>query len=165
MTPDERKVRRERQRLHNTEPRRKEALKLSNKKFREVQKHTLNKESIAMENPMYDPEVVWPTTNASISPRNWVILESSATHLRIPQADEDMNEDRSDDILPSHMTHRCTISSGQRHALLTHRNTLFGRRISGNTRSATNDCECMVEDHVDDNTPLSQSVVINNGKH
>ena len=58
MTPDERKVRHGRQRLHNTEPRRKEALKLSNKKFREVQKHTLNKESITMENPMFDPEVV-----------------------------------------------------------------------------------------------------------
>jgi hypothetical protein len=161
MTTDERKVRHERQRLHNSEPRSKEALKLSNKKFREVQKHMLNKESIAMENTMYILEIAWPTTNASISPSNWVIPESSATHLRIPQADEDMNEDGS----PSHMTHRCTISFGQRHALLTRRNTLFGCRIGGNTRSATNDCECLVEDHVDDNMPLSQSVVINSGKH
>jgi hypothetical protein len=134
---------------------------LSNKKFREVQKHMLNKESIAMENTMYVLEIAWPTTNASISPSNWVIPESSATHLRIPQADEDMNEDGS----PSHMTHRCTISFGQRHALLTRRNTLFGCRIGGNTRSATNDCECLVEDHVDDNMSLSQSVVINSGKH
>ena len=46
-----------RQRLCNSEPKRKEALKISDKKFKEKQKHTLHSESIAIENPLYIPEV------------------------------------------------------------------------------------------------------------
>jgi hypothetical protein len=65
MTPQQRQARRERQRLHNTEPKRKEVLKLSKKKFREMRKHTLHPESIAMENPLFIPELVWPTAGTS----------------------------------------------------------------------------------------------------
>ena len=38
MTPEQREARCERQRLHNREPKHKEALKLSKKKFKEVRK-------------------------------------------------------------------------------------------------------------------------------
>ena len=50
MTPDQRQARSERQRLHNSEPKRKEALKIADNKFREMRKHMLHPESIAMEN-------------------------------------------------------------------------------------------------------------------
>jgi len=56
MTPDQRQARSERQRLHNSEPKRKEALKIADNKFREMRKHTLHPESITMENPLYIPK-------------------------------------------------------------------------------------------------------------
>ena len=56
MTPDQRQARSERQRLHNSEPKRKEALKIADNKFREMRKLTLHPESITMENPLYIPK-------------------------------------------------------------------------------------------------------------
>jgi hypothetical protein len=58
------------------------------------------------------------------------------------------------------MTHRQNVPSGQRHALLAHRNTVFERRIGRNTVVSINDCE----DQADESTPLPQSTVTNNGK-
>jgi hypothetical protein len=60
MTPEERESRRMRQRLYNTFPKRKQAMKMTKKRIKEAQKHTLHKDSIAMENPMYIPEFVRP---------------------------------------------------------------------------------------------------------
>ena len=66
---------------------------------KEVQKHTLNPESIATENPMYIPEVVWPTTKAArhhgstVNHSDWGIPESSASPLYIPSDLEDKDED------------------------------------------------------------------------
>jgi hypothetical protein len=60
---------------------RRHILKLSKKKFKELRKHTLHLESIAMENPLYIPEVVWPTVGASrahgttTKSSDWVIPE------------------------------------------------------------------------------------------
>ena len=104
MTPDQRQARRERQRLHNTEPRRKEALKLSDKKIKETRLHTLHPKSIAMEKLLYILEVVWPTMSASgahasmTNSSDWVIPEFSVTPLHIPLPDEEVREDGSDDI-------------------------------------------------------------------
>ena len=104
---------------------------------REVQKHTLNSESIAMENPLFNPKMVWPTANSfgphgpTVSPSDWVISKSTATPICFPQATEESNDDDDGccDILPGHMTHRQNVPSEQRHALLAHRNTVFERRI------------------------------------
>jgi hypothetical protein len=90
-------------------------LKIYDKKFKEMWKHTLHPESIAMENPLYIPKVVWPTVGASgahgstMSPSDWVILEPSSkpSHIFIPN--EEVGDDGSDDILP---THRAHVSSG-----------------------------------------------------
>lgn len=142
MTPEQREARRERQRLYNSKPKRKKALIISNKKIKEMRKHTLHTESIAMENPLYIPE-----------------SSSKPSHISIPN--EEVGDDGSDDILP---THRAHVSSGQRHALLTRRNTMFERRIGSNTKASNNDGDYMVEDRVDVNTPLPQSLVTNNGK-
>ena len=110
MTPKQREARRERQRLHNVEPKRKEALKLSKKKFKEVRKHTLHLESIAMENPLYIPEVVWPTTGAygnhgtTTKSSDWVIPEFSATPLYIPPPYEEDDDEGCDELLSGYMT-------------------------------------------------------------
>ena len=52
MTPEQREQRRKRQRLYNQAPSRKEAMKVTTNHSREVRRHTLNSESIAMKNPL-----------------------------------------------------------------------------------------------------------------
>jgi hypothetical protein len=168
MTPEQREQRRRRQRLYNKTPSRKEAMKVTTNRSREVKKHTLNNESIAMENPLFNPKMVWPTANSSgphgptVSPSDWVIPESIAIPIRFPQAAEETygDEDECGDILPGHTTHRQNVPCGQRHVLLAHRNTMFEHRIGRNTGVSNNDGE----EHVDENTPLPQSTVTNNGK-
>jgi hypothetical protein len=161
MTPEQREERKKRQRLYNQAPSRKEAMKVTTNRSREVWRHTLNSESIAMENPLFNPMMEWPTTNSSgptngptISPSDWAISESITTPICFPQVTEETNEDDDDDgcgdISSSHMTNRQNVPSRQRHALITRRNTVFKRRISRNMGVSNNDGE----DHADESTPL-----------
>jgi len=124
MTPEQREARREYQRLYNSTPNRKKALKKSIKKYKEMQKQTLHPQSIAMENPLY-------------------ILESSSTPSHISIPNEEIGDDGLNDILS---THRAHVPCGQRHALLTCRNTKFERRIGANTKASNNDGDYMIED-------------------
>ena len=120
-----------------------------------------------MENPLFTPELVWPIAGASgahgttTKSSNWVISESSATPLYIPSPNE-VNDEGCDELLPCHMTHRSHVPSRQRHALLMRRNTMFERRIGSNTRASNKEGDCMAENRVGANTPLTQSVVTNN---
>jgi hypothetical protein len=170
MTPEQRQARRERQRLYNSETKRKEALKLSKKKFKEMRKHILHPESIAMENPLFTPELVWPTAGASeahgstVKSSDWVIPESNTTPLDIPPPREEVEDEGCDELLPSHMTHRSHVPSGQRQALLTRRNTMFECCIGSNTRTSHKDGDCIAKDRLDVSTPLPRSAVTNNGK-
>jgi hypothetical protein len=90
MAPEQREQRRRRQRLYNKTLSHKEAMKVTTNRSREVKKHTLNSESIAMENPLFNPKMVWPTANSSgpqgptVSLDDWVIPESTATPIRFP---------------------------------------------------------------------------------
>ena len=61
-------------------------------------------------------------------------------------------------MTPGHMTHRQNVPSGQRHALLACRNTVFEHCIVRNTGLANNDDECITRDHADENTPLPHLV-------
>ena len=79
--------------------RRQETIVAGQRRKKEVRKHTLHHESIAMENPLYVPKVVWPTAEPSgshgstVNPNDWVIPESSTTSLYIPSSLEETNED------------------------------------------------------------------------
>jgi len=90
MMPAQREQRKNQQRLYNQTPSRKEVMKVTRNRFREVQRHTLNSESIAMESPLFNPTMQWPTTNSpgpqgpTISPSDWSIPESSATPIYFP---------------------------------------------------------------------------------
>jgi len=168
-TPEQLDQRRKRQRLYNQAPSRKETMKVAKERSREVLRHTLNSESIAMKNPLFNPTMEWPTANSSgpahgpmVSPHDWVIPESRATPICFPQATEETYDDEDDygDIPSGQTTHRQNVPSGQRHVLLAHRNTMFERRIGRNIGISNNDGE----DHEDENTPLPQSTMTNNGK-
>jgi len=169
MMPAQREQRKNQQRLYNQTPSRKEAMKVTRNRFREVRRHTLNSESIAMESPHFNPTMQWPTTNSSgpqgptVSPSDWSILESSATPIYFPsQTTEETNdnEDECSDIPSGDTTHKQNVPYGQRHVLLAHRNTMFAHRIGRNTGVSNNDGE----DYADENMPLPESTVINNGK-
>ena len=76
-----------------------------------------------MENPLFVPELVWPTVGASgtqgsmVKSSDWVILESSATPLYIPPPHEEADDEGCDELLSSHMTKISHVPSGQRHVL------------------------------------------------
>ena len=122
-----------------------------------------------MENLLFVPELVWPTVGASrahvsmVKSSDWVILESSATPLYIPPPHEEVDDEGCDELLSGHMTQRSHVPSGQRHELLTRRNTMFESRIGSNTRTSNKDGDCMAEDRVGANTPLPQSIMTNKG--
>jgi hypothetical protein len=168
MTLAQREQRRKQQRHYNQAPSRKEAMKGTTNRSREVRRHTLNSESIAMENLLFNPTMEWPTTNSSVphsptvSPSDWLFqnplqhLFSSHKLLRRPMTKMKMDAV----IFRLVIWHRQNVPSGQRHALLAHRNTVFERRIGRNTGVSINDGE----DHVDESTSLPQSTVTNNGK-
>jgi hypothetical protein len=105
MTPEERDSKREQQRLNYRGPRRKEAIITGKRRRKKLQKHNLNSESIAMENPLHILEVVWPTADATgphgsmVNPSGWVIPEYSATTRHISPANEGADEDECGDIL------------------------------------------------------------------
>ena len=122
-----------------------------------------------MVNPLFTPELVWPTTGASgahgttTKSSDWVIPESNATPLYIPPPHDEADDEGCDELLSDHMTQRSYVPSGQRHALLMRHNMMFERRIGSNTRASNKDGDCMAEDRVGANTPLPQSVMTNNG--
>ena len=171
LTLEEKTARLERQQEKSKTPARKESLRNAQRRHRDVQRCTLHPESIAMVNPLFTPELVWPTAGASgahgttTKSSDWVISESSATPLYIPSPNEEVNDEGCDELLPCHMTHRSHVPSGQRHALLTRRNTMFESRIGSNTRTSNKDGDCMAKDQVVVNTPLPQSTMTNNGKY
>jgi hypothetical protein len=81
MTPVERESRHVCLRLYNKTPRWKDANKECSRKRRALRANTLNQESIAMEDPVYTPEVVRPTTygieqyGSLVTTCDWVIPE------------------------------------------------------------------------------------------
>ena len=122
-----------------------------------------------MENPLYIPEPVCPTVGESgangytAKSNDQFIPESRATPLYIPPPHEEADDEGCDELLSGHMTKRSHVPSGQRHALFTRHNTMFERRIGSNTRASNKDGDYMAEDRVGANTPLTQSVMTNNG--
>ena len=65
LTLEEKTARLERQQEKSKTPTRKESLRNAQRRHRDVQKRTLHPESIAMVNPLFTPELVWPTAGAS----------------------------------------------------------------------------------------------------
>ena len=124
LTLEEKTARLERQREKSKTPAQKESLRNTQRQHRDVQKHTLHPESIAMENPLFTPDLVWPTTGASgahgttTKSSDWVISESSATPLYIPPSNEEVNDEGCDELLTCHMTHRSHVPSGQKTCII-----------------------------------------------
>ncbi|PWZ32213.1 60S ribosomal protein L2, mitochondrial [Zea mays] len=146
MTPVERESRRVRLRLYNKTPRRKDANKECSRKRRALQGDTLNQESIAMEDPVYTPEVVCPTTygiepyGSSVTTCDWVIPEFTVTpFLTTSTQTKDVG---SLDMSTEPLRRRHHVLSGTRPATLGRRNQQFEDDIGRNVAIVTEDTIC-----------------------
>ncbi|PWZ39015.1 Beta-adaptin-like protein C [Zea mays] len=151
MTPVERESRRVRLRLYNKTPRRKDANKEGSRKRRALQGDTLNQESIAMEDPLYTPEVVRPTTygiepyGSSVTTCDWVIPEFVMTSF-LPTSTQ-TKDVGSLDMSTEPLRHRHHVLSETRPATLGHRNQQFEDDIARNVATVTEDiCDAMEEE-------------------
>jgi hypothetical protein len=115
LTPAERELRRERLRLYNNTPKRKESKIEYIRKRRALLADTLSQESIAMESPTYTPKVV---------------------HLPASTQTED-----ADSLCMSTrpLRRKLHVPRGERQAILARRNRQFEASISRNMATATED--------------------------
>ncbi|ONM40046.1 hypothetical protein ZEAMMB73_Zm00001d044149 [Zea mays] len=134
LTPVEREFRRERLRLYNRTPRRKEAKVDHNRRRRVMQAGTLNPTSIAMEDSTYTPELVHPTADVKgsdgsiLTVYDWVIPEFiNAPFLPSPTQTEDV---ASPDMSTNTLKRKHHVPRGERQAILARRNQLFESAIS-----------------------------------
>ncbi|WVZ72473.1 hypothetical protein U9M48_020928 [Paspalum notatum var. saurae] len=122
MTPDQKSAKREQLRLYNKTPMRMEA-------------NTLNQASIAMENPKFVPELVWPAMDISGSNGSPVISHdlivpdwSPKPNFILPDSLQ-TEEIETSDMSPSRLRHKRHVPYGERHSLLARRNQLFEETI------------------------------------
>ncbi|KAJ1266142.1 hypothetical protein BS78_08G128100, partial [Paspalum vaginatum] len=157
--------RRECLRLYNKTPRRKEANRELKRRQRDMQAITLNPESIAMEDPTFTPELVFPTIDAvepdgsPLGARDWVILES--TRRPFLPASTQTEEVGSPEMPIGPLRRKRHVPSGERQALLACQNQQFEAAIARNVSAPTED---NIDDarEADDLTKPHMTVEINN---
>ncbi|PWZ57558.1 ATP-dependent DNA helicase PIF1 [Zea mays] len=167
MTPVERESRRVRLRLYNKTPRRKDANKECSRKRRALQGDTLNQESIAMEDPLYTPEVVRPTTygiepyGSSITICDWVIPEFVMTSF-LPTSTQ-TKDVGSLDMSTEPLRRRHHVLSETRPTTLGRRNQQFEASIARNVATVTEDTICDTMEEDDWTQPHPNAEIHNNG--
>ncbi|PWZ16906.1 Thymidylate kinase [Zea mays] len=167
LTPVEREFRRERLRLYNRTPRRKEAKVDHNRRCRVMQADTLNPTSIAMEDPTYTPELVHPTADVKgsdgsiLTVCDWVIPEFvNAPFLPSPTQTEDV---ASPDMSTNTLKRKHHVPRGERQAILARRNQQFESAISrkvGTSIEDTSGDAVEGDDRTQRHTPIK---ITNNG--
>ncbi|PWZ22937.1 hypothetical protein Zm00014a_004279 [Zea mays] len=167
MTPVKRESRRVRLRLYNKTPRQKDANKECSRKRRALQGDTLNQESIAMEDPVYTPEVVRPTTygiepyGSSVTTCDWVIPEFVMTSF-LPTSTQ-TKDVGSLDMSTEPLRRRHHVLSETRLATLGRRNQQFEANIARNVATVTADTICDAMEGDDWTHPHPTTEIHNNG--
>ncbi|PWZ18654.1 ATP-dependent DNA helicase PIF1 [Zea mays] len=166
LTPAERELRRERLRLYNNTPKRKESKIEYIRKRRALLADTLSQESIAMESPTYTPKVVHPTTDAiepdgsAVTPCDWVIPDiASNPFLPASTKTEDADSLR---MSTRPLRRKQHVPRGERQAILARRNRQFEASISRNMATATEDTISDAEEGDDWTHTQSKPRVISN---
>ena len=137
----------ERMRYANMDPNKKASIHEERKKRRrvlkELQRNTLNKESIALENPMYVPEVVPLSINETgsqgtkvTSPRDWAIPELNESPIYVQSAEEEMMDYELPDMSDGSILRRKHVTYGERQALLARQIQKFEASCAKNRASA-----------------------------
>jgi hypothetical protein len=169
LTPAERELRRERLRLYNNTPKRKESKIEYIRKRRALLADTLSQESIAMESPTYTPKVVHPTTDAiepngsAVTPCDWVIPDiASNPFLPASTQNEDADSLR---MSTRPLRRKQHVPRGERQAILAYRNRQFEASISRNMATATEDTISDAEEGDDWTQPHMSAKINNNGNY
>jgi hypothetical protein len=167
LTPIERESRRERLRLYNKTPRRKDAKTEYGRKHRALQSDTLNQESIAMEDPTYTPEVGRHRTDAtqpygsSVTTCDWVIPEFVGTPF-LPTSIQ-IEDVGSLTMSTEPLSRKHHVLSGARPAILGSRNQQFEAAISRNVATVTEDTISDAVEGDDWTQPHTTTEIHNNG--
>lgn len=154
-TPTEKSARSERRREQNKTPSQVDGKRAYKKRMKAFHSNNLHPESMAMENPHFSPELIHPTRDAStLSPQDWAIPDVNGTLVYI----QSIAEHCMDVETPSagHITHRHSVTPGERPALLARRNQKF-------QTTSTKRPNVSVEEDINGPQTLTQSTIINNG--
>ncbi|KAL6640358.1 hypothetical protein ACP70R_022207 [Stipagrostis hirtigluma subsp. patula] len=151
LTPEQKKTRRERER-----------------KQKEKRRSSLGKDSLAMENPQYIPEVEWETRpvdgsvpTGSVVSQNMIIPEITGTPFYPLLASEQTTDSEIPGMNGHQMSCRRYVTHGERPALLLRQNLQFEKTIGRGARSMISEDTCNCEEGLDGLQQVTQSVVIN----
>jgi hypothetical protein len=138
--------------------------KCSKSALRELRRNHLNKESLAMENPCWTPEVVHtPDTQGSIPTCDWHIPEFSGTPIYIEPISEQMSGEVTPNKDVTNKSRRKHVTPGERHALLGLRNEAFYENSKKHAVSSADENPSMSMEGVNGFETPTQSTVLNNG--
>jgi hypothetical protein len=137
--------------------------KSSKKALRDSRRNSLSKESNAMENPCWTPELVFhiPGPQGYIPTCDWHIPDFSGTPIYIEPTTEQISREVTPNMEVSNISRRKHVTPGERHALLGLRNEAFYANCKKHVvASADQNPSITMEDGTE--TP-TQSTILNYG--
>jgi hypothetical protein len=156
----ERKRARDRVRYANMSPKKKR----SKQALKDLKRSSLNKESIAMENPCWTPEPIHaPEAQVSIPTCDWHIPDFDGTPIYIQPTSEQMSGEVTPNVVVSNKSRRKHVTPGERHALLGLRNEAFYENSKKHAVSSADENPSMSMEGVNGFETPTQSTLLNNG--
>jgi len=146
MTPQEKKVKQ------------KESKKYYNRMVRENRANNLHPDSIAIESPHFNPQIIFPASPQSpeASLDDMEIPEFGGTPVHIAPTVVQNPEVQTPELVAAQTIHRHRVTTGERNAVLSRRNRVFEANIGRSARGST-DGKC------NDSNGLTQPSVVYNG--
>ncbi|KAM0914333.1 hypothetical protein ACQ4PT_011540 [Festuca glaucescens] len=137
--------------------------KRSKQALKDLKRSSLNKESIAMENPCWTPEPVHtPEPQVSIPTCDWHIPDFDGTPIYIQPTSEQMSGEVTPNVDVSNKSRRKHVTPGERHALLGLRNEAFYANSKKHAVSSADENPSMSMEGVNGFETPTQSTVLNN---
>ncbi|XP_062228232.1 uncharacterized protein LOC133926350 isoform X2 [Phragmites australis] len=168
-TPEKIEIMRMHQRVHyaNVTPEDKQAKRDHEKALKDLRRNTLSQDSIAMQNPMYVPEVVPLTVDASgphgsTVTRDWSIPAVTGTPIYIQSACDQMPDVEIPNMAASQRSRIQRVTPGERQALLARRNEHFAKTPTKKRSDLTQESPTVCAEDINGSEPPTQSILINN---
>jgi hypothetical protein len=160
MTPEEKEVKRQENEVKRQEKevKRKESKKNYNRMVREHRANNLHPDSIAMESPHFNPQLIFPSSPQLPEPPSYdmEISELGGTPIDIESSVVQSPEVQSSELAAAQTIHRHRVTTGERNALISRRNQVFEASIGRRTRGC-------VDGKCNDSNSLTQPSMVYNG--
>jgi hypothetical protein len=139
--------------------------KSSKKALRDSRRNSLSKESNAMENPCWTPELVFnaPGPQGYIPTCDWHIPDFSGTPIYIEPTTEQISREVTPNMEVSNISRRKHVTPGERHTLLGHRNEAFYLNSKKHATALADENPSMTIEGVNGSEWPTQLAIINNG--